>query len=113
MRDVILCIVGALLFLVDELFEDVAEHIGGVYFVLIARWSLVEVPLIRVEEVEDRLEYGVRNRDVAMCGFELVHGKDATVDKRYISDERLDEWIAHVEARCAKAVVNIGNKKSR
>ena len=53
--DVFLGVVGPHLLLVDVLLEDVAEHVG-VDLVVGAQGALVEVPVVRVEEVEELLE---------------------------------------------------------
>ena len=65
--DVLLGVVGPHLLLVDVLLEDVAQHIG-VDLVVGAQRALVEVPVVRVEEVEELLEGRVGDLDGLAVG---------------------------------------------
>ena len=76
--DVLLGVVGSHLLLVDVLLEDVAEDIRVDLVVLPVR-SLVQVPAIVVEEVEDSLEGRVGDAD-----FRVVPppGRERRTDRR-------------------------------
>ena len=67
-RDVILGVVGAHLLLVDVLLENVAQYVG-VDFVVFPPRTLVKVPAIPLEEVENPLKGFIRDADFGMVPF--------------------------------------------
>ena len=69
--NVLLCVVGAHLLLVDVLFEDVAQHIR-VDLVVLAQWALIQMPLVAVEIGEDAREGFVRDLDVRAALLDRV-----------------------------------------
>lgn len=93
--DVLLGVVGPHLLLVDVLLEDVAEDVR-VDLLVIAQGTLIEVPLVAVEVVEDGLEGLVGNLDVpavAALGFgalQFVDIEDAAVEIGHATEELFD-----------------------
>jgi len=102
-RDVFVRVVRALLFLVDELLEDVAEDVG-VDLVRVRAGPVVEVPLVGVEQVEDLSERVVADGDLVLR-LDRVDGEDAAVDVRDVADERVDDLVVDLLAGGAEAVV--------
>ena len=71
MGDVLLCVIGPHLLLVDVLLEDVAQDIR-VDLVVGTQRALVEVPLILVKVVEDTLEGLIRDLDLRVADFDRM-----------------------------------------
>src|SRR5947209_7877476 len=81
--DVLLAVVRPHLLLVDVLFEDVAEHIR---IDLTSRpgWTVVKVPIVLLEEIEDAVECLVGDVDTLTVDFfNLVSQKKPAVQIRY------------------------------
>ena len=76
--DVLFCVVGAHLFLVDVLLEDVPQDVW-VDFVVLHVGSFVEMPLVVGEEIEYLLERLVRNLNIRVVTLNAVDVEYAAV----------------------------------
>ena len=78
--DVLFGVVGSHLLLVDVLLEDVAEYVR-VNLVVLPVWSLVQMPAIAVEEIEDPLKCGVRYGNVGVVALQVVYVEQTPLRK--------------------------------
>ena len=76
--DVFLGVVGPHLLLVDVLLEDVAKDVR-VDFLVVVEWPVVQVPLVGIEEIEYPPERLIRDMDVLVIPFQIVHLEEAAV----------------------------------
>src|SRR5579864_5143761 len=84
--DVPLCVISSHLFLVDVLFEDVAQDIR-IDLVVVARWMIIQFPTVGIEEGENALKSLVGYFD---CGGEVValyfvFLEKVDVEERYVA----------------------------
>ena len=92
MGDVFLRVVRPHLLLVDVFLEDVANYVR-VYFVVFAQRPVIEVPLVLIEEVEERCKCGIRNIDLLVRFLELVNLEKAAVEIRNVAEECAERGV--------------------
>ncbi len=91
--DVLFRVVRAHLLLIDVLLEDIAEDIR-IDLVVFAQLSLVEMPAKFVEKGEQSFKGFIGNLNRRVLALELVNVKQAAIEVRNPTDERIEILLA-------------------
>ena len=78
--DVLLGVIGPHLFLVDVFFENIPHHVG-VDLVIHTQRPIIQMPAVLVKEGKQFLEGMVRNINIGILHFQLMHFKKTAVQK--------------------------------